>query len=416
MLYDGRPPLDEQNRTGKDQLVVRTGTHLSQREPSAIVRAREGTRSESMTRRMAMAVLGRSRHPKERDETGAVAPRSHVFDDMFVKRYDDSVLDSVTERPWARAVPKWARVAAEVQRRRDEYDVVVTWSERISLSLMVLDHLATRGKPHVAMLYWFSRPSVQIPLRACSDALQAIVTWSSVQRKYAIERLGIPHEKLYLIKHYVDQLFWSPREAETDMICSAGAEMRDYPTLLGALRGTDVPCHIAADHVRVDRFGFARRLSTEAFSSMASSNVTIGRKSLVDLRALYARSRFIVVPLQASDTDNGVTVLLEAMAMGKAVICSRTRGQVDVIQEGVTGLFVPVGDAKAMRTAILDLWNDPARAERMGRAARAYIEQHHTLENFSKGVQCAVDASLDGRAAADDGSFSRPATAESASA
>jgi glycosyltransferase involved in cell wall biosynthesis len=371
---------------------------------------------------MAMAVLGRSSRPTERDTTGATAPRGYVFDDLFVKRYDESLLDFAQERGatrparpivsadlaarvFDRALPKWARLASEVQRHSNEYDVIVTWSERVSLSLMTLQHLTRKGKPHVAMLYWFSRPSVQIPLRAFGDALQAIVTWSTVQRNYAIEKLGIPHEKLYLIKHFVDQLFWSPRDSEVDMISAAGAEMRDYPTLLSALAGTNVRCHIAADHVRVDRLGFARRLSTESFARMAGPNVTIGRKRVTELRDLYARSRFVVVPLRPSDTDNGITVILEAMAMGKPVICSRTQGQVDVIQEGVTGLFVPVGDAKAMRRAILDLWSDPARAAEMGRAARAYIEKHHTLEQFSHGVKSAVDASLDGQTAAHDGSF-----------
>src|ERR1019366_5413789 len=134
-----------------------------------------------------------------------------------------------------------------------------------------------------------------------------------------------------------------------------------------ALRGTDLQCHIAADHVRVDRFGFARRVRTDRFSRMAGQSVTIGRRTTTDLRELYARSRFVVVPLQRSDTDNGVTVILEAMAMGKPVICSRTRGQVDVINDGVTGLFVPVGDVKALRAAMLELWNDPDRASEMGR-------------------------------------------------
>jgi glycosyltransferase involved in cell wall biosynthesis len=166
--------------------------------------------------------------------------------------------------------------------------------------------------------------------------------------------------------------------------------------------------------VRVDHFGFAQRVSAEKFSAMGGSNVTIGRKTLLELRDLYARSRFVVVPLKTSDTDNGITVILEAMAMGKAVICSRTRGQVDVIEEGVTGLFVPVGDAKALRDAMLELWNDPSRAREMGRAARAYVEKHHPLETFCHDVKAAVDASLDGRAAALDGSFLGPHLARSA--
>jgi len=133
-----------------------------------------------------------------------------------------------------------------------------------------------------------------------------------------------------------------------------------------------------------------------------------GKKTMLELRDLYARSRFVVVPLRRSDTDNGVNVILEAMAMGKPVICSRTQGQVDVIEEGVTGLFVPVGDPAALRVAMLELWNNPERAAQMGRAARAYVEKHHTLERFCRDVKGAVDASLDGRAAAPDGSFSIP--------
>jgi glycosyltransferase involved in cell wall biosynthesis len=353
---------------------------------------------------MALAVQGRTTDRPPRDATGATAPRWQLFDDLFERRYDESILGDVKPRLMAPRIPGWARLAAEVSRRREEYDVIVTWSERVSLALMALDRFSPGSKPHVAMLYWFSRPSVRTVLEAFGSGLQAIVTWSSVQRTYAIERLRIAPDKIYLVKHFVDQLFWSPRERSIEMISSAGAEMRDYPTLLDALRGTDLRCHIATDHVRVDRFGFGHRVSAEVFARLASDNVTVGRLPLTDLRETYAKSRFVVVPLSRTDTDNGVNVILEAMAMGKPVICSRTKGQVDVIQEGVTGLFVPVGDASALRAAIVSLWNDPDRASAMGRAARAYVEKHHTLDKFCGDVSGAIQASLDGRAAASDGS------------
>jgi glycosyltransferase involved in cell wall biosynthesis len=306
-----------------------------------------------------------------------------------------------------RRVPSWFRLAREIRRRHDEYDAVVSWSEGATVALMTLDGLSRSPKPHVALMYWFSRPFVRLPMRAFADRLQAIVTWSSVQRTYAIDELGVPADKLYLVKHYVEQAFWSPRDdVDTDMISSAGAEMRDYPTLIEALRGTDLRCHIATDHVRTSRVGFGPRVHADRVTAGAGDNVTIGRRSPHELRDIYARSRFVVVPLHASDTDNGVTVILEAMAMGKPVICSRTEGQVDVIQDGVTGLFVPVGDPVALRAAMLELWNDPERALTMGRAGRAYIEKHHTLDKFCGDVMTAIDASLDGRPAAPDGSFS----------
>jgi glycosyltransferase involved in cell wall biosynthesis len=327
---------------------------------------------------------------------------------MFATRYDESILDDVPAHLAAmyRPLPPWIALAMEVYRRRDEYDAIVTWSERLTLALMTLDWILRGGKPHVAMLYWFSRPSVRASMRAFGKSLNAIVTWPTVQRAYAIDRLGIPASKLYLVKHFVDQLFWSPRPGKTDMICAAGAEMRDYPTLFEALRGTDVPCHVAADHVRVDRLGFGHRVSAKELSRRATGNVTIGRKIPTELRDLYARSRFVVVPLCASDTDNGVTVMLEAMAMGKPVICSRTRGQVDVLEDGVTGLFVPVGDPAALRAAMLELWNDPERARAMGEKGRRHVEKYHTLDKFCSDVKGAIDASLEGRVATADGTVS----------
>jgi glycosyltransferase involved in cell wall biosynthesis len=101
-----------------------------------------------------------------------------------------------------------------------------------------------------------------------------------------------------------------------------------------------------------------------------------------EMRALYARSRFIVVPLLPSDTDNGITVILEAMAMGKAVICSRTTGQVDAVRDGQTGMYVTQGDPRALRQAIGYLWDNPAIAEQMGKEGRRVIEREFTLDHF----------------------------------
>jgi glycosyltransferase involved in cell wall biosynthesis len=81
---------------------------------------------------------------------------------------------------------------------------------------------------------------------------------------------------------------------------------------------------------------------------------------------------------------------------------------VDVLEDGVTGLFVPVGDAGALRAAMLKLWNEPERARAMGERAREYVEKYHTLDKFCRDVKEAIDASLDGYPAAADGSLSAP--------
>ncbi len=336
-----------------------------------------------------------------RDTSGETAPRSYVFEDAFSPILDHSILSGANS---SGMMPGWWRLAREIQRRDAEYDAVVTWGERLSLAMILRQPLVSSKKPHIAMMYQFEKANIKVPLLAFKKGLHAVITWSSVQRRALIEKIRYPSERVYLIRHFVDQVFYSPRQAADDMICAVGAEMRDYATLKEAVRGTGLRCHIAADLVRIPgRFRLLgdRRVPVSEIGARADTNLTEGRVSLTELRSLYARSRFVVVPLLPSDTDNGVTVILEAMAMGKPVICSRTRGQVDVIQEGVTGLFVPIGDAAALRTAILTLWNDPQRAQQMGRNARAYIEKFHTLERFTASTRSAAEASLDGRAAPD---------------
>lgn len=335
-----------------------------------------------------------------RDPSGATMPRWHVFEDAFAPTWDESILSG----PRSSRTPTWWQLAREVQRRHSQYDAVLTWGEKLSMALLLQQQLAHASKPHIAMMYQFEKPNIRLPLCLLKKHLHAVVTWSSVQRRALIERIGFPRERVYLIRHYVDQMFYAPRPAQEDMICAVGAEMRDYATFVEAIRGTDLRCHIAADHVRVPgrlRLLNDRRVRVSDIIAQAGSHVTQGRVSLTELRDLYARSRFVVVPLLPSDTDNGVTVILEAMAMGKPVICSRTRGQTDVIQDGVTGIYVPVGDAEALRKAILTLWNEPQRAQEMGRNARAHIERHHTLEKFTSTTKSATEASLNGHPAPD---------------
>jgi len=334
-----------------------------------------------------------------RDPSGETIPRTYVFDEAFSVSWDESILNTKPSR-----LPGWWRLAREVQHRHAEYDGIVSWGEKLSLALLIEQQFARVRKPHVALMYQFEKANIRVPLALLKQNLHAVITWSTVQRRALIERIGYPAERVYLIRHYVDQLFYSPRPAEQDTICSVGAEMRDFGTLLDALRGTGIPCHVAADHMRVPgpfRLLNDRRVDVSALRSRADETVSIGRLPLTELRTLYARSKFVVVPLLHSDTDNGVTVILEAMAMGKPVICSRTRGQVDVIEEGVTGLYVPVGDAQALRAAIVSLWNDPVRAQQMGRNARALVEKHHTLEKFTATAKSAAEASLNGIPAPD---------------
>lgn len=271
---------------------------------------------------------------------------------------------------------------------RKHYDVVITWSAQNVLPYALLLKLTRTHYPHIALMSWLSKPKKKVFLRFVHSHIDRLIVWSSVQSAIALRETGIPRSKVVLVSRRADTAFWRPQHAIPDTICSVGQEMRDYATLFKALAGTEIPCHIATGAF----YGKRNKVMQEGdVLKKQAVNITISKLNNSELRSLYARSRFVVVPLLQSDTDNGVTTIEESMAMGKAVICSRTKGQVDIIQEGSTGLFVPVGDPVALQKAILYLWENPGIAEAMGRKGREFIEKNHTLNKFVHDVNNTVD-------------------------
>lgn len=79
--------------------------------------------------------------------------------------------------------------------------------------------------------------------------------------------------------------------------------------------------------------------------------------------------------------------LLEAMAIGKAVVASRVGGCAEVVEHGESGLLVAPGDAAALSEAIVQLLRDPAQRERMGERASQRVRERFGLERMIAGLE-----------------------------
>jgi glycosyltransferase involved in cell wall biosynthesis len=72
--------------------------------------------------------------------------------------------------------------------------------------------------------------------------------------------------------------------------------------------------------------------------------------------------------------------LLEAMSVQCAIVASRTPPVEEVISHGKTGLLVDFFDSKALAKTVTDLLSDPAKRERLGKAARKFAVSHYDLK------------------------------------
>ncbi|MGQ9921846.1 MAG: glycosyltransferase [Desulfobacca sp.] len=98
-----------------------------------------------------------------------------------------------------------------------------------------------------------------------------------------------------------------------------------------------------------------------------------------DLAAVYAAADIFVFP---STTDTFGNVVLEAQASGLPVIVTDAGGPQENMLPGETGLVVRADDEAHLLEAILSLVDDPAKRQRLGQAARAYIENRSFGQAF----------------------------------
>jgi glycosyltransferase involved in cell wall biosynthesis len=86
-----------------------------------------------------------------------------------------------------------------------------------------------------------------------------------------------------------------------------------------------------------------------------------------DALALLTAADLVVLP---SHQEGLPVVLMEATTVGATIVATSVGGVPQVITDGVNGLLVPPGDPDALANAVARLVDDPALADRLGRAAR----------------------------------------------
>jgi glycosyltransferase involved in cell wall biosynthesis len=116
-----------------------------------------------------------------------------------------------------------------------------------------------------------------------------------------------------------------------------------------------------------------------AEAGLAGRTVWAGMRSAEQLPAFYGLSTVVAVP---SVFEGFGLVAAEAMAAGTPVVASAVGGLREVVEDGVTGLLVPPGDAGALAAAVIRVLRDPALGEEMGQRGRDRVRALFSLERF----------------------------------
>ncbi len=102
-----------------------------------------------------------------------------------------------------------------------------------------------------------------------------------------------------------------------------------------------------------------------------------GELPIEDVQRWY--QRLTIYAFTSRNEGFGLT-LIEAMAAGAALVASRAGAAELVVEDGITGVLVPPGDADALVAALEPLMRDPDACGAMGARGRERVLTNFSLE------------------------------------
>jgi glycosyltransferase involved in cell wall biosynthesis len=285
---------------------------------------------------------------------------------------------------WAMLWPAF-KVLLKVLPSINNYDVVVTCSLINGLCLAVLQSVLGTSviKPrHIIIDAGGTRylsdagRFLLLLLRWATSSLSMILCYAGSSRDFWKERVkfkGICNcEYLFIDAAYFDL----GRQSGGNYILSAGRVERDYDTLIEAFSGIDAKLVVVGD-----------RAGYESLKGKIGNNAQIDyhcEKYGKFYDEMLKKAQFVVIPLKDSAYHAGQTVLVQAMAAGKAVIATRSLGTIEYVTDGVDGLLVECGDADALRAAIVHLLQDDETRKRLAASAAEKAQRCFSEKRFAE--------------------------------
>lgn len=193
-----------------------------------------------------------------------------------------------------------------------------------------------------------------------------------------IEDFGVPSARALNAGYAADTHFFEPPSAapQNDLIASAGSANRDYRTLVQAASALNARVKIAAGSA------WFNNISVDISGESLPAHIECRSRNYLELRDLYASALFVVVPLHPGKHACGYAVIADAMAMGKAVIATRTDSVSDFLVDGETGFYVRPGDSEDLQVRMRFFLDNPEEALRMGSLGRERMAREFSVESY----------------------------------
>lgn len=302
-------------------------------------------------------------------------------------------------------VDYWLRIRPDARRLQE------TWG-RLAPQLVYLNNQPSSNLEGILAARRLGIPALQharieatlnpLEVRAANEGLCGIITVSEGVRRSLVKQgidpskcvvvhNGIATDTVPLLPPAAVRARWGIGEDEL-VVGTAGSLIRrkritDLIHVVARLTGTGYPsikCMIVGEGperkrllAEVKRHGIADHVVLTGFQVDALSHI-----NACDVFAM------------PSEREGLPRAILEAMLMAKPVVASAGTGSADLVEHGVTGFLLPVGDPRAWLDALRRLATDGVLRKQMGAAGRQRVVDMFSVERYVAGVEAALARAL----------------------
>ena len=204
-------------------------------------------------------------------------------------------------------------------------------------------------------------------------------------RETAADRLGVDGGRLTVLGNCVPDP--GPRvepdgQAPTIVFLGQLGARKGVPELIRALAGPEMAAlqwraviagngPVGKYRAEVNRLGIGTRVTMPGWIDRAAAS------------RLCSEADILVLP---SHNEGMAMAVIEGLAHGLVVVTTRVGAHAEVITDGVTGVFVPVGDSAALASALARLVADPAERVRLSAASRAHYLAYFSMAGYMRAL------------------------------
>jgi glycosyltransferase involved in cell wall biosynthesis len=276
---------------------------------------------------------------------------------------------------------------------RKRYDVLYATSFR---GLEIIIFLHALGLYRHPIVLWHHQPIVTAKnvirerlARIFYHGIDKMIFFSQKIVKDSLLSKKSRPDKMYIVPwgadlDFYDRVMKDNPIARRSGFISTGKELRDMPTLIKAFNetGKKLDLYIREAAGNINYRNVLGRIKCEENVKIHFIEGLIPNKISIEVN----KAACIVICCLESNYTVGLTTVVEALALGIPLICSRNpQIPIDINREGC-GISVEYGDVEGWIKAINFISDNPEKAAEMGKRGRQVAEREFNIKNCARQV------------------------------